>query len=141
MGDTGSMLLGFIIALTSLEGSFKGTTFITLFVPIIAMGVPVIDTLLAILRRLVKGNGFETVFKADKEHVHHKLLTQEGTQRKAVLKLYFLTLCFGLIAAGLSGLHGAWAIFGVILTILATMRWLLHFELVDFVIKEGNEGR
>jgi UDP-GlcNAc:undecaprenyl-phosphate GlcNAc-1-phosphate transferase len=138
MGDTGSMFLGFMIALISIEGSFKSETFVTLFVPIVAMGVPVVDTGLSILRRLIKGNGINGIFKADKEHVHHKLLTQEGSQRNAVLKLYFLTICFGSIAIGLSGMRGIWAFFGTILVIVATLRWIFRFELID--LKNGGNG-
>lgn len=130
MGDCGSMFLGFAMALISIEGYFKSATFVTLFVPVVAMGVPVVDTALSIIRRLVKGNG---VFKADKEHVHHKLMLQEGSQRNAVLKLYFLTICFGMIAVGLSGMRGIWAFFGGTLTILATLRWILSFGLIDFI--------
>lgn len=136
MGDTGSMFLGFIIALISLEGSFKGETFVTLFVPIAAMGVPVVDTALSILRRLIKGNGINGVFKADKEHVHHKLMSQEGSQKNAVLKLYFLTICFGSIAIGLSGMKGIWAVLGIVLVLIATLRWILSFGLVDFMEKD-----
>lgn len=132
MGDSGSMFLGFIMALISIEGSFKGATFVTFFVPVVAMGVPVIDTTLSILRRLIKGNGINGVLAADKEHVHHKLMSQEGSQKNAVLKLYFLTLCFGSIAIGLSGMRGIWAFSGILLTAIATLRWLLNFGLLDF---------
>ena len=129
MGDTGSMFLGFVMALTTIEGTIKGATFVTFFVPVIAMGVPVLDTGLSIVRRLIRR---KDVFTADKEHMHHKLLVQEGTQRDAVIKLYFLTICFGSIAIGLSGLKGVWAFFGVILTALATLRFVMKFELGNF---------
>ncbi len=134
MGDKGSMVLGFLISIISIEGTYKGTTFMTAVVPIVAMGIPVLDTGLAILRRVVNGNG---VFKADKEHIHHKMLDQESSQKKAVLKLYFLTICFGLIAAGLSGMKGIWALFGVIVTFFATLRLIRRLGLVDFL----NNGR
>lgn len=133
MGDTGSMFLGFVLALITIEGTFKGATFITFFVPVIAMGVPVLDTGLSILRRLIKGNG---VFRPDKQHIHHKLLLQEGSQRDAVIKLYFLTLCFGSIAIGLSGMKGIWAFVGIILTVLATLRLVVRFDFAGFNKKE-----
>lgn len=129
MGDTGSMFLGFVISLISIEGTYKGSTFVTFFVPVIAMGVPVIDTGLSILRRLVKGNG---IFKPDREHIHHKLLLQEGSQRKAVVKLYLLTLFFGFVAIGLSGMRGVWAFWGIILTVVATLRMLINLGFLDF---------
>ncbi len=133
LGDTGSMFLGFVISLISIQGAYKGAAFLSFFVPVIAMGVPAIDTGLAILRRLIKGKG---VFKPDKEHIHHKILSQEGSQRNAVLKLYFLTICFGMIAVGLSGMKGAWAFFGIVLIVIATLRWIFNFGLADFVRKK-----
>lgn len=130
MGDTGSMFLGFILALVSIEGAYKGATFVTFFIPIIAMGVPVVDTWLAIFRRLVKGNG---VFHADKEHVHHKLLFREGSQREAVITLYFLTACFGSIAIALSRMGGVWAFFAIVITAILTLRWAINSDFFDFI--------
>jgi UDP-GlcNAc:undecaprenyl-phosphate GlcNAc-1-phosphate transferase len=96
-----------------MELAYKGATLITLAIPIIAMGVPVADTTLSILRRLVKGNG---IFNADKEHIHHKLLFREGSQRHAVMTIYFLTFSFGLIAVALSRMKGVWAFLAIIIT-------------------------
>lgn len=129
MGDTGSMVLGFTVSLIAIEGSQKGTTFITILAPVIAMGIPVLDTGLAILRRSLSGR---KIFEADRSHIHHKLLIQEGSQRKAVLKLYFLTVCFGMIAMGLSGMKGIWAFGGAILTAIAVVRLVIKFEFVNF---------
>lgn len=137
MGDTGSMFLGFAIALISIEGAHKGATFVTFFVPVVAMGVPVIDTALAILRRLVLGR---KVFAPDKEHIHHQLLFQEGSQREAVIKLYFLTLCFGLIAIGLSGMQGIWAFIAIIITALVTLRAVTNLGFLDFSKRKEGES-
>jgi len=133
MGDTGSMFLGFVVALISIEGTQKGATLVTFFVPVVAMGVPVIDTSIAILRRLVRGN---KIFEPDKEHIHHQLLFQEGHQREAVIKLYFLTLCFGLIAIGLSGMKGMWAFLAIIITALVTLRAVTNLGFLDFSRKK-----
>ncbi|MFA5156290.1 MAG: MraY family glycosyltransferase [Candidatus Omnitrophota bacterium] len=133
MGDTGSMFLGFVISLISIEGAQKGATFVTFFVPIIAMGVPAIDTGIAILRRMIKGN---KLFQPDKEHIHHQLLFQEGSQREAVVKLYFLTLCFGLIAIGLSGMQGIWAFIALIVTAIVTLRAVTNLGFLDFTKKK-----
>ncbi|MDP2923099.1 MAG: MraY family glycosyltransferase [Candidatus Omnitrophota bacterium] len=136
MGDTGSMFLGFALALISIEGAYKGATLVTLIIPIIAMGVPLADTALSILRRLISGN---SVFNADKEHIHHKLLIREGTQRKAVLTLYFLTISFGLIAIALSGMKGVWAFFAILITAILTLRWIINAGLVDFIRKINGD--
>jgi UDP-GlcNAc:undecaprenyl-phosphate GlcNAc-1-phosphate transferase len=129
MGDSGSMLLGFILALISIEGAFKGATFTAVLIPVIAMAIPFIDTGLAIIRRILSGKG---IMKADKEHIHHRLLFREGSQTKAVLTLYWLTFSFGLISIALSGMKGIWAFFAILITIILTLRWLKNSKLLDF---------
>ncbi|MFC1590819.1 glycosyltransferase family 4 protein [Candidatus Omnitrophota bacterium] len=136
MGDTGSMFLGFSIALISLEGAHKGSALITLLIPIIAMGVPIVDTLLSILRRLVKGNA---VFKADKEHIHHKLLFLGNSQREVVIRLYFLTACFGMIAISLASIRGVWAFLALAATGLLTLRWVVNSGFLDFAEDDLGE--
>ena len=135
MGDTGSMFLGFTLAIISIEGAYKGQTFVTLLVPVIAMAVPVIDTGLSIVRRIMQK---KKISQADKGHIHHQLLIQEGSQKKAVLTLYFLTISFGFIAVGLSRMQGIWAFFGILLTVLLTIRWAISFDLLDFIRKNGH---
>jgi len=129
MGDAGSMFLGFVLAIISIEGTYKSATFTAVLVPVVAMAIPFIDTGLAILRRILSGKG---IMKADKEHIHHRLLFREGTQKKAVLTLYLLTLSFGLIAIALSGMQGIWAFSAILITIFLTLRWLKNSKLLDF---------
>jgi UDP-GlcNAc:undecaprenyl-phosphate GlcNAc-1-phosphate transferase len=133
MGDTGSMFLGFMLAIISMESSYKGMTFATLIIPIVAMGVPVVDTGLAILRRLIKGNG---VFKADKDHIHHKMFFREGSQKKAVIALYLVTGSFGLIATALSKMQGIYALAALVITVVLTIRWIINSKLIDLEVKE-----
>jgi len=135
MGDSGSLLLGFILSIISIEGAYKGATFTTVLVPVIAMAIPFIDTGLAIIRRVLSGKG---IMKADKEHIHHRLLIREGSQKKAVLTLYWLTLSFGLIAIALSGMNGFWAFGAILVTILLTLRWLKNSKLLDFEREKTN---
>jgi UDP-GlcNAc:undecaprenyl-phosphate GlcNAc-1-phosphate transferase len=137
MGDTGSMFLGFALSLISIEAAHKGATFVTLLIPIIAMGVPTVDTGLSIIRRLIKGNG---VFKADKEHIHHKLLVREGAQRPAVITLYLLTGSFGLIAIALSRMTGIWAAFAIIITAILTLRWIFNAGFLDIPQNQKKEN-
>lgn len=95
MGDSGSLFLGFTLASLALWGNRKSTVAIALLVSVIAMGVPILDTTLAIIRRLTRGRH---VFKADREHIHHKLLDRVKDQRKAVIILYAITIILGVIA-------------------------------------------
>ncbi|MDP8203312.1 MAG: MraY family glycosyltransferase [Candidatus Tenebribacter mawsonii] len=101
MGDTGSLFLGFNIAAISIvgKGEFKGITSMTLLVPIIALAIPIMDTALAIFRRV---NKKENIFQADKEHIHHKLHEIGLSQKHIALISYFVTVLFGLIAFGFS---------------------------------------
>lgn len=93
MGDCGALYLGYMIACISLLG-FKTATFISLGFPIIVLFVPISDTLLAIIRRKLKG---ERIDVADKEHMHHILMYKLNLgHRNTVLTLYAVTLAFAL---------------------------------------------
>ena len=95
IGDCGAQFLGFMIASISLLG-FKGGTFITLAIPIILLFVPIMDTIIAILRRKLSG---KRVTDADKNHLHHILMrTWKLGQRETVLIIYSITAMFGIAA-------------------------------------------
>ncbi len=101
MGDTGSMFIGMNLAsiATIGTGQLKGITAITLIIPITVMGVPLLDTFLAVFRRIKEKRH---IFSADKEHFHHILLNH-GLSHKAISYIsYLFTLLFGLIALGFS---------------------------------------
>lgn len=86
MGDSGSMFLGYLLATSSMLGaSVKSATTVALLVPILAMGVPIIDTLFAMLRRIVERR---PIFAPDQSHIHHRLLDIGVTHRRAVLLIY-----------------------------------------------------
>ena len=90
MGDSGSMFLGYIISVISLLG-FKNVTLTSFLVPILILAIPILDTLFAIIRRLLKKESFA---KADKEHFHHQILKRAGNQTKTVLIIYFIQILF-----------------------------------------------
>lgn len=94
MGDTGSMFLGFMIATISLLG-YKAATVTSLLVPILILFLPIIDTMLAILRRIIKG---ENIGTPDKEHLHHQLLKLNKSTKKTVLIMY----CISILCAAIS---------------------------------------
>ena len=99
MGDTGSMLLGFVLGAVAIQGTLKSATTIALAVPLLALGLPILDTSLAIIRRFVHG---QSIFQADKGHLHHRLLALGLSQRQAVIILYFVSGCFGLSGVALA---------------------------------------
>lgn len=91
-GDSGSLFLGFIIAVISLLG-FKGTVLTSVFVPIMILGVPILDTFFAIVRRLLK---HKKITDADKLHLHHQLLGMKFSHRNTVLIIYGVNILFAM---------------------------------------------
>jgi UDP-GlcNAc:undecaprenyl-phosphate GlcNAc-1-phosphate transferase len=85
MGDSGSMLLGFILAAVTVNGVLKSVAAVTLVIPLLILGVPIFDLSFAILRRL---KNRRSIFRPDRGHLHHRLFNIGFSQRKAVLILY-----------------------------------------------------
>jgi UDP-GlcNAc:undecaprenyl-phosphate GlcNAc-1-phosphate transferase len=104
LGDGGSYFLGYMLAALSVSGSVKSQVGATLLMPVIALGVPLLDTITAPLRRFLRGRD---MFEPDKRHVHHKLLSRGWSQRKVVLFLYGITIFLALTALVLVNLRNA----------------------------------
>jgi len=90
MGDSGSMFLGYIIAVIALLG-FKNVTMTTLLAPICLLAIPIMDTLFAILRRLINKKPID---EPDREHLHHQLLNLNLSHRNTVLVIYLVDILF-----------------------------------------------
>lgn len=90
MGDSGSMFLGFIIAIIALLG-FKNVTMTSLIIPLLILAIPILDTIFAIIRRTLKG---ESISTPDRFHIHHQLLNHNFSQRATVLMIYGINLLF-----------------------------------------------
>ena len=99
MGDTGSTFLGFILATVSIQGLFKLYAIISFAVPFLILGVPIFDICFAIIRRLAKG---QNPMKADRGHVHHRLIDMGFSQKQSVAITYMLTAILGLAAVVLT---------------------------------------
>lgn len=106
MGDTGSMFLGFLLAAISISSYRKSTVVLALLIPFIVLGVPIIDTMLAILRRFLTGSH---LFQADQEHIHHRLLGLGLTHRQVVIFIYIITIVLGLVAFGFTAVKDEFA--------------------------------
>ncbi len=119
MGDTGSMFLGFVLATTAIQTNEKSTTAVAIAVPIVALAVPIGDTLLAMLRRAGRG---VPLFSADRGHIHHRLLDRGLTQRQTVMILYGVSLVFGGSALVLA--FASSALTATFLVALAGFSWL-----------------
>lgn len=98
IGDTGSNFLGFSLSIISILGVAKTYTAAVIVLPLLALGLPIFDTIWAIIRRLIKGKSIKAIFKADKGHLHHLIVARGFSQKQAVLILYGIAATFGLFA-------------------------------------------
>ena len=116
MGDSGSMFLGFIIATIALLG-FKNVTLTSLIIPLLILAIPILDTLFAILRRMLKG---ESISTPDKFHIHHQLLKRNFSQRQTVVIVYLINLLFAFasIVYVLKDANLGYIIYGILLIIV-----------------------
>jgi len=99
LGDSGSYFLGFVLATASIIGVFKTTLVVALVIPILILGVPIFDTLFAILRRL---KDKKSPFAADNKHIHHLLLRAGLNQREAVLSIYIACFMLSIMALAMA---------------------------------------
>lgn len=99
MGDTGSTFLGFVMAVTSINGLFKLYNIISFAVPFLMLGLPLFDTCSAIVRRVSHG---QSPMAPDRSHVHHKLIDMGFSQKQAVAVLYVISAILGLSAVVLT---------------------------------------
>src|ERR1051325_3601422 len=108
MGDSGSLTLGFLLAAMTVHSSLKAPAAIAILVPLLALGVPVIDTLLVMVVRFLLrshsalGERLLAMFRADRNHIHHLLLRRRGTGRRVVAWIYGTVLTFCVLAVVVS---------------------------------------
>lgn len=93
MGDTGATFLGFVLACISIQGPFK--TYVAFTVPLLVLGLPIFDTLFAIVRRLLKG---QPIMAPDRGHLHHKLIDRGFSHKTTVIILYGLSAILAISA-------------------------------------------
>jgi UDP-GlcNAc:undecaprenyl-phosphate GlcNAc-1-phosphate transferase len=135
LGDTGALFIGFVLSLLALEG-YRKVSVLTFVVPLLALAVPIMDTLLSVIRRLRRQTN---PFAADRAHMHHRLLESEGSQRSAVLSLYFLTTCFCVIAVAFTKLGGLAALLFLVAVIALTVRMLRNLGFFGVDTADGTE--
>src|ERR1041385_4887626 len=94
LGDSGALFVGFLIAALSVEGTQKASTAITVAIPMVALGLPIVDTAVTVARRFVSR---KPLFQGDREHIHHMLMERGWSQRRTVLVLYGVWAPFALL--------------------------------------------
>ncbi len=141
IGDTGSNFMGFSLAIISILGVAKTYTALVLIAPIIILGMPIFDTIFAIFRRIIKGKSIKAVFKPDKGHLHHKLMSKGYTQKQAVLIMYGITAILGMFAVILleSGIWKALSFAILIIAIVAIGYKDMSRLIADDGSKEENK--
>ena len=118
MGDTGSNFLGYCLAVISIFGVAKTYTLVVIVAPLIVLALPVVDTIVAIIRRVIKGKSIKAIMKADRGHLHHTLLKHGFSQKEAVLIMYGVTAALGLFAIILME-SGIWKALSFLLMLIA----------------------
>ena len=133
-GDSGSMFLGFMIAVIALLG-FKNVTMTSLIIPLLVLAIPILDTLFAIIRRTLKG---ESISTPDKFHIHHQLLKRNFSQKTTVLIIYGVDLLFAAasIIYFLKDRLLGYIIYGILLLIV-----VLFAVKTDVVVEHHNEEK
>jgi UDP-GlcNAc:undecaprenyl-phosphate GlcNAc-1-phosphate transferase len=104
LGDCGSLLIGFLLSAIAIAGSQKSSTIVAVAIPIVSLGLPILEVTVAVIRRFLSR---KRLFAPDREHIHHKLLGRGISHRQAVLVLYGVSACFGLFSLLLLNPGGA----------------------------------
>jgi UDP-GlcNAc:undecaprenyl-phosphate GlcNAc-1-phosphate transferase len=119
LGDCGSLFIGFMLSALALQGAQKSPTIVAVAIPVVSFGLPILETVLSVLRRLISGR---PLFTADREHIHHKLLERGMSHRQVVIVLYAVSALFALLSLFLLWPTGS--SLGLILAVLGTGVWL-----------------
>lgn len=129
LGDSGSLFIGFILSALALYGAQKAPTIVAVAIPIVSFGLPILETALSILRRLISGR---PVFTADREHIHHKLLQHGMTHRQVVIILYGVSAVFAMLSLFLLWPTGS--SLGLVLAVLGIGIWIgvQHLGYLEF---------
>jgi len=129
LGDCGSLFVGFMLSALALEGAQKAPTVIAVAIPVVSFGLPILETTLSVLRRLISGR---PVFTADCEHIHHKLLQRGLSHRQVVIVLYAVSAVFALLSLFLLWPSGS--TLGLVLAVLGTGIWygVQHLGYLEF---------
>ena len=129
LGDSGSLLIGFLLSALALFGAQKAPTIVAVAIPIVSFGLPILETVLSVIRRLISGR---PVFTADREHIHHKLLQHGMTHRQVVILLYGVSAVFAMLSLFLLWPTGS--SLGLVLAVLGIGIWIgvQHLGYLEF---------
>lgn len=135
IGDTGSNFLGYILSIVSILGVAKTYTAVVIALPMLVLGLPIFDVIWAIIRRIIKGKSIKAIFKADKGHLHHRLIARGFSQKQAVLVMYAMSAGLGLFAIILLD-SGIWKALSFLLMVIAAL--FLGYR--NFLTEKNEKG-
>lgn len=135
MGETGAAFLGFTLGVISIQGTLKSYTAISIAVPLLVLGLPLFDTLSSIIRRLIRG---KSIIKADRGHLHHKLMDMGLSQRQSVVIMYTASAALGLCAIVLAD-RGAFSAIVLLLSVAVFIVGGARY-MNDFMDSPGSKG-
>jgi UDP-GlcNAc:undecaprenyl-phosphate GlcNAc-1-phosphate transferase len=129
LGDSGSLFIGFVLSALAIKGAQKAPTIVAVAIPVVSFGLPILETALSIVRRLISGR---PVFTADAEHIHHKLLQHGMTHRQVVILLYGVSAVFAMLSLFLLWPTGS--SLGLVLAVLGIGIWIgvQHLGYLEF---------
>jgi UDP-GlcNAc:undecaprenyl-phosphate GlcNAc-1-phosphate transferase len=129
LGDCGSLFIGFMLSALALFGSQKTPTVVAVAIPMVSFGLPILETSLSVVRRLINGR---PVFSADREHIHHKLLQRGMSHRQVVIVLYGVSAIFALLSLFLLWPTGS--TLGLVLAVVGSGIWIgvQHLGYLEF---------
>lgn len=140
MGDSGALLLGLMVGIISISGVVRTQSFVVMLVPLVIAGVPLLDTISAIIRR---SRGHKPVGQADMGHIHHRLLRAGLGQRRAVAVLWLCSAFLAFVGTMLGSFFGPvrWAIFFGLAVVMFFIIW--KFGLFKPVLRHyyDNKGK
>jgi UDP-GlcNAc:undecaprenyl-phosphate GlcNAc-1-phosphate transferase len=134
LGDCGSLFVGFALAGLAVRGSMKSSTAIAVAAPLLALALPIFDTALAALRRLLRGR---SIFEADADHIHHRLLRRGLSPMAVVILLYGVAALFG--ALSLLSMTGHSQATGLVMIVFALTTWVGLRQLASPELASLNE--
>jgi len=129
LGDSGSLFIGFTLSALALAGAQKAPTFVAIAIPVVSFGLPILETMLSVLRRLISGR---PIFTADREHIHHKLLELGLSHRQVVIVLYLVSALFAMLSLFLLWPTGS--TLGLVLAVVGSGIWIgvQHLNYLEF---------
>jgi UDP-GlcNAc:undecaprenyl-phosphate/decaprenyl-phosphate GlcNAc-1-phosphate transferase len=129
LGDSGSLFIGFLLSAMALHGAQKAPTIVAVAIPIVSFGLPILETVLSVIRRLISGR---PVFTADREHIHHKLLQHGMSHRQVVILLYGVSAVFAMLSLFLLWPTGS--SLGLVMAVMGVGIWIgvQHLGYLEF---------